>query len=188
MPSLVSSAKDAQSWLESKSWVLNSEDSSALNLADILLSATISFKLPADASTAIHAVAFLLCAHTDKTLAATVIDYIINKVIDKISNPLAKLSESINSIKSFLDATLQKQATELLFLQDMVKQQAELIKALTDIQPLNMRGLSDTALPLLEATGPPSRLQAPWGQSLHMLTHWLPQRWLNELPSPPSSC
>ena len=106
MPSLVSSAKDAQSWLKEKSWVLNSEDNSAPKLTDILLSATISFKLPANASTTIHAVAFLLRAHTDENLAATVADHIINKVIDKISNPLAKLNDSIDATKSFLDATL----------------------------------------------------------------------------------
>ena len=121
-PSPVSSTKDAWSWLESKGWVLNSEDSLAPKLADILLSAMISFKLPANASTTIHAVAFLLHAHTDDTLAATVTDHAINKVIDKISNPLFKLSESIDSTKSFLDATSQKQATKLLSLQDAVKQ------------------------------------------------------------------
>ena len=119
MPSPVSSAKDARSWLKNKGWVLNSEESSAPKLADILLSATIDFKLPADASNTIRAVAFLLHAHTDETLAATVANHIIDKVIDKISSPLAKLSESFDSTKSFLDAT------ELLSLQDTVKQQSQ---------------------------------------------------------------
>ena len=41
-PSPVTSAKDARSWLESKGWILNSEDNSDSKLSDILLSATIS--------------------------------------------------------------------------------------------------------------------------------------------------
>ena len=161
-PSPVSLAKDTWSWLESKGWVLNSEDSSVLKLADILLSAMISFKLLADASHAIQAVAFLLHAHTNETLAATVTNHIINKVIDKISNPLAKLSESINSTKSFLDAT------ELLSLQDTVKQQAKLIKSLTDVQPLNPRGLSDADWPLLPSAGRPSSLQPVMEQAEYL--------------------
>ena len=163
MPSLVSSAKDSWSWLKDKGWVLNSKDNSAPKLTDILLSATISFKLPANASTATHAVAFLLCAHTDENLAATVTNHIINKVIDKISNPLAKLNQSINSNRFFLDAALQKQAAELLSLQDAVKQQVELIKFLTDVQPLNPRGLSDATQLLLAATGLQSSIQALLG-------------------------
>ena len=52
-PSPVTSAKDARSWLENKGWILSSEDSSGAKLSDILLAATLSFKLPADACTAI---------------------------------------------------------------------------------------------------------------------------------------
>ena len=100
-PSPVSSAQDARSWLENKGWVLSSEESSALKLTDILLTATIAFKLPSNAGNAIRAVAFLLRAHTDETLGATVADHVIDKMIDKISSPLEKLSDSIDSTKSF---------------------------------------------------------------------------------------
>ena len=123
----------------------------------------LSFKLPANASTAICAIAFLLHAHTDENLAATAPDHIINKAIDKISDPLAKLNESVNATKCFLDTTSQKQAAELLLLQDAVKQQAELIKSLTDAQPLNPRGLLEAAWPLLTASNPTSSLKAPSG-------------------------
>ena len=157
VPSPVSSAQDARSWLENKGWILSSEESSALKLADILLTATIAFKLPSDTSNAIRAVAFLLRAHTDETLAATVANHVIDKMIDKISSPLEKLSDSIDSTKSFLDTTSQKQATELLSLQDAVKQQAELIKSLSDVQQLNPRGLSEATWPLLPPAGPLSR-------------------------------
>ena len=111
----------------------------------------ISFKLPANASTAIHAVAFLLRAHTDETLAATVADHVINKVKNKISDPISKLNESIDSTKGFPEA-------KLLSPQNTVKQQAELVKSLTDTQPLNPRGLSDAAWPLLAASAPPQYL------------------------------
>ena len=62
-----------------------------------------------------------------------------------------------------MTAALQKQAAKLLLLQDVVKQQAKLIKYLTDIQLLNPRGLPDATWPLLAALNPTSSLQAPPG-------------------------
>ena len=132
MPSPVSSAKDARSWLEGKGWLLNSEDNTSSKLSDILLSATLSFKLPADANTAICSVAFLLWAHTDEMLTSTVADQLIDIVINKINEPLAKLNDAVNSTKNFLDATSQKQVAELISLQDMFKQQSDLVKSLTE--------------------------------------------------------
>ena len=70
-------------------------------------------------------------AQTNDNTAATIVDGVINKVIDKINSPLAKLNEYINTTKSFLDAAAQKQAAELLSLQEAVKQQAGLINSLT---------------------------------------------------------
>ena len=162
-PSPVSLAKDTWSSLESKGWLLNSQNNMAAKLSNILLSATLSFKLPADASTAICAVAFLLRDHTDESLTATITDHVINKVIDKISDPLIKLNHSIDATTSFLDATSQKQADELLSLQDAVKQQAELIKSLTETQTLNPRGLPEASWPLLSASNPNSGVQTPPG-------------------------
>ena len=159
-PSPVTSAKDARSWLKNKGWILSSEDSSSAKLFDILLAATLSFKLPADACTAIRAVAFLLQAQTNGSTAATIADGVIDKVINKINSPLAKLNEHIDATKSFLDAAAQKQAAELLSLQEAVKQQAGLINSLTAAsekaaaQAPNPRGLSDTAWPQLTASGP----------------------------------
>ena len=109
----------------------------------------------------------LVPTHTDETLAATVADNVIDKMIDKISSPLAKLSDLIDSTKSFLDATSQKQATELLSLQDVVKQQAELIKLLSVIQQSNPRGLSEASWPLLPPAGPPSGSQPHLGPRHH---------------------
>ena len=163
-PSPVSTAKDARSWLKSKGWLLISKNNTAAKLSDILLSATLLFKLPADASTAIRAVAFLLCDHTDETLTATITDHVIDKVIDKISDPLVKLNDSIDATKSFLDAASQKQADELLLLEDAVKQQA--IKSLTETRSLNPRGLPEALWPLLPSSNPnsgviPARGPAP---------------------------
>ena len=59
-PSPVSSAKDSQAWLKKKGWLLNSEDDSARKLADILFSASLSFKLPPEAHMAIRSVAHIL--------------------------------------------------------------------------------------------------------------------------------
>jgi hypothetical protein len=104
-PSPVTSAKDAWSWLENKGWILNSEENSVPKLADILLSATISFKLPTEASTAIRSVAFLLRAYANEALSTTVTDTIIDNIVDKLNEPIYKLSNSIASTKDFLDAT-----------------------------------------------------------------------------------
>ena len=148
--------------------MLNSEDSSGMKLSDILLAATLSFKLLVDACTVIRAVGFLMQAQTNDSTAATVADGVIDKVIDKINTPLAKLNEHINATKSFLDAAAQKQAAELLSLQEAVKQQADLINSLADAsgkatQAPNPRGLSDAALPLLTTSGPQGHLQGPLG-------------------------
>ena len=124
-PSLVTSVKDARSWLEGKGWLLTSKENSKLKLTDILLLAALSFKLLAEASTAIYLVAFLLRDHADKALATTVSDTIIEKMIDKLSDPLGTLNDFITTAKDFLDATAQKHASELLVLQNTVKQHAD---------------------------------------------------------------
>ena len=157
-PSLVTSAKDAWSWLESKGWILNSEDNTNSKLSDVLLAATLSFKLTADASTAIRSVAFLLRAHADKSFTSSVADQLIDKVINKINGPLAELNKAVNATKHFLDVATQKQAAELLTLQDSIKQQSELVKLLTDASEkasltTNPRNLVDTVWPPLPASG-----------------------------------
>ena len=121
-PSLVSSVLDTWSWLKSKGWLLNSEGTSRKKLANILLSATLSFKLPAEASMVIRSVAFLLQDYPDESLPSTITDQISDKLIDKINAPIIKLNELFAATKSFLDATMQKQAGELLALQQLIKQ------------------------------------------------------------------
>ena len=111
----------------------------------------------------------MLCAHSDDCTAVKVSNHVIDKMIDKISDPLAKFNDAT---KGFLDATTQKQASELLALQDAVKQQTVLIKSLTDAsdniaQPLNPRGLSDSAWPLLAALSTTNCPRAPLGPNPH---------------------
>ena len=138
--------------------MLNSEDSSSSKLSDVLVATTLSFKLPTDASTAIRSVAFLLRAHADESFTSTVADQLIDKVIDKIDSPLVELNNAVNATKTFLDAVAQKQATELLSLQESIKQQSELIKSLTDASEkaalvANPSSLADSAWPPLPASG-----------------------------------
>ena len=164
----MSSTKDARSWLENKGWLLNSEDNTNFKLADILFSASLAFKLPADACTAIRSVAFLLRAHADKTLSTTVSDLIIDKMIDKFSELLSRLNNSITATKMFLDAAAQKQAMGLLSLQESVKQQEGLAKSLaTSAEKLNCSpnplGLDDAAWPRLAANPPSSAPSSPTG-------------------------
>ena len=45
-------------------------------------------------------------------LISTVTDQLIDKVINRINEPLAKLNDTVNSTKNFLDAASQKQAAD----------------------------------------------------------------------------
>ena len=115
-------------------------------------------------------------AQTNNSTAATIVDGVIDKVIDKINAPLAKLNEHIDATKSFLDAAAQKQAAELLSLQEAVNQQASLINSLTSAsekaaQAPNPRGLSDAAWLQLTASGPLGHLRVTTGP---MPPHGLP--------------
>ena len=167
-PSPISSAKDARSWLKNKRWILNSEENSNTKLSDVLFYTLLAFKLPADACVPIRPLAFLLCAHADETLSTTVSNLIINKMIDKFSEPLSRLNNSITATKMFLDAAAQKQASGLISLQDSVKQQEILAKSLVDsIDKLNCApnplGLDETAWPRLVASPPGAMHATPLG-------------------------
>jgi hypothetical protein len=154
-------AKDAQSWLKGKGWLLNSEGPSSVKLADILLSATLLFKLPAEASTAIRSVTFLLRDHADDSISSTIVNQLTDKLINKINGPIIKLNKAFEATKSFLDAMTQRQAAELLTLQESTKQQSDLTKSLADSSEKisiasNPRNLSEVAWPLLQAHPSPT--------------------------------
>jgi hypothetical protein len=73
--------------------------------------------------------------------------------------PIDKLSDSVASAKSFLDAASQQQATELLFLQDTIKQHSDLTKSIAvSSEKLNQasysHALSDSSWPHLSAANP----------------------------------
>ena len=79
-------------------------------------------------------------------------------MINKIDNPLAKLNDAVAATKNFLDAVTQKQAAELISLQGSIKQQAELVKLLTDTSEKanlasNPKSLADMAWPPLPTSG-----------------------------------
>lgn len=125
---------------------------SRVKLADILLSVTLLFKLLAEASTAIHSVVFLLWDHADKVLSSTIVDQISDKLINKISTPIIEFNKAFIAFKSFLDATAQKQAAELLALQESTKQQSGLYKSLAN----STKKIGSTSNPrcLLDAVWP----------------------------------
>ena len=79
-------------------------------------------------------------------------------MIDKIDGPISKLNDAVTATNTFLDATTQKQAAELLSLQESVKQQSELVKLIADVTDkanlaANPRNLADAAWPPLPAAG-----------------------------------
>jgi len=124
MANPVSTIKEACSWLKAKGWMLAGEQYSKKKLADILLTVVIVSKLPTEANLAIRLVAFLIRDLMEEDLSSSLADKIADKIATKLSQPIDNLNSSIASAKTFLDATSQKQATELLNLQDMVKHSA----------------------------------------------------------------
>ena len=79
-------------------------------------------------------------------------------MVNKIDGPISKLNDAVTATNTFLDATTQKQAAELLSLQESVKQQIELVKTITDaadraVLATNPRNLADAAWPPMPAAG-----------------------------------
>ena len=91
-------------------------------------------------------------------------DLLTDKLIDKINGPIIKLNKVFEATKSFLDAMMQKQAAELLTLQESTKQQSDLTKSLAVSSEKisitsNPRNLSESAWPLLQAHPSPASPQ-----------------------------
>jgi hypothetical protein len=103
-------------------------------LAEILFSVALSFKLPPEADTAIRSAAYIIWDRSDEELADSLSDKLIDKISIKINQPIDKLLDSVSAAKSFLDATSQQQATELISLQESTKQHNDIAKALADQQ------------------------------------------------------
>ena len=140
--------------LEKKGWLLNNENYSKNKFTDILLSASLSFKLPTEADTAIQLVTFLIWDQANEILP--LLFQIIDKLIDKFKTPIENINESISSTKNFLNTTMQQQASELVSLQELIKQHADLAKFMANSseglnQSANPRGLTNAAWPPLAA-------------------------------------
>jgi len=159
-PSPVSSVKDARFWLEKKGWMLNSENYTKNKLADILFSASLSFKIPPEANTAIRAVAYLIRDLADEEHAASLMDKIIDQLTNRLIKPISSLDSAVSSAKNFLDATSQQQASDLLNLQESISKQSDFVKSLANSsekvnQASNPRSLADSNWPLLSSSSPP---------------------------------
>ena len=157
-PSLVSSAKDSWAWLEKKGWLLNSEDVNARKLADILFSAALSFKLPPAANVAIRSVAHILRELSDDVISSLITDKLSDCLSSRIGEHIDTLKAAIMSAKNFLEATTQQQAEDLIGIQETLKKQEGLVKALTDVvdklpPTSNPQGLIDSSWPPLLQSG-----------------------------------
>ena len=140
--------------------MLASEPYSKDKLVEILFSIAIVFKLPQDADTAVRSVTYQICDHAKEVLASSIADKVIDKITNRLSKPINKLNNSVTSAKSFLDATSKQRAIELLSLQDLIKQNNDLTKSLSESsEKLNQaslsNGLSNLAWPLLSTIGSP---------------------------------
>jgi hypothetical protein len=114
--SLVTSEKEAHSWLEKKGWILASEQYSKSKLTEILFLVALTFKLLTEANSALHSVAFLIHDLGNEDLTSIISVKLINKITNSLSKPIDKLTDSIAVTNNFLHATLQQQASDLLSL------------------------------------------------------------------------
>ena len=141
-----------------------------IKLADILFSAALSLKLPPEGETAIRSVAFLIHEQAEEDFTTLISDKLIDRLSNKLSQPIDKLSDSVTSAKNFLDATSQQQANELLTLQNTFKQYSDLSKSFVDSSEKltlasSTRALSESAWPPL-STANRTASQVPHPASL----------------------
>jgi hypothetical protein len=100
----VTSRKKAHSWLEKKGWILASEQYLKSKLTKILFLVALMFKLPTEADSALHSVAFLICNLGDEDLASMISVKLIDKIANSLSELIDKLTDSIAVANNFLHA------------------------------------------------------------------------------------
>jgi endonuclease/exonuclease/phosphatase (EEP) superfamily protein YafD len=127
-------------------------------LADILFTVIVATKLPVEANSAIRSVAFLIQDLAEEDFSESLADKIANKISLKLNLPINNLCSSVATAKNFLNATLQKQATDLLTLQETAKQHEALSKSLADTsekfnQATHLHAPADSEWPLLLSSG-----------------------------------
>ena len=79
----------------------------------------------------------------------------------EISDPIDSFNLAISSTKSFLQDTIQQQASDLISIKEVLEQQGELVKSLAEMvekssTSSNPHGLTDSSWPpLLQSGAPP---------------------------------
>ena len=158
-PSPVLSAKDAHIWLKKKGWPIDSKQGLEKKLADILFSASLSFKLLPEANTTIRSITFLLRDIADDIQTLSPVDKVIDQLSNRLNEPIDTLNEAIASTKSFIEAVAQQQTTYLISIQDSFKQHSDIVKTLGEAvekctSATNPHGLANSSwppLPLMSA-------------------------------------
>ena len=131
-PGPVTNAKDAQSWLESKGWILASENYTKPKLANILFTVALTQKLPSDTSAAIKAVAFLLEDGADQDLSDSLASLITDKITSQINASIDKMAAEVTATKGFLDVVAQQQAEATVALKETILSNTEASKSIAN--------------------------------------------------------
>ena len=148
------SAKDAHIWLKKKGWPIDSKQGLEKKLADILFSASLSFKLLPEANTTIRSITFLLRDIADDIQTLSPVDKVIDQLSNRLNEPIDTLNEAIASTKSFIEAVAQQQTTYLISIQDSFKQHSDIVKTLGEAvekctSATNPHGLANSSWPPL---------------------------------------
>lgn len=154
----VTDLSSARSYLESKRWILSSKRYDRTKLVDILLTASVSLKIPADAAAAIRAVAYLLEDDITDKVSST----LASAVADKVRAQLADITTDLSSNAKFINANATQQAATSVKLKEIAAQYAAASVNLADASSkLSSIGPKESLSPVQwPALGSPTRAPA----------------------------
>ena len=75
---------------------------------------------------------YILWGLSDDNISNPSMDKVVDHLVDKLTDPIDNLNTAISSAKNFWEATTQQQASELISLQESLKQQADLDKSFNE--------------------------------------------------------
>lgn len=136
----VNALPDARKWLEGKGWSLQGEAFNRSKLVNILLTASLFPKVPADVAAAIRAVAFLLEDNITDNISTALADAVAAKVKSQLEGFSSELSSNIN----FLRANTTQQAATSVDLKETATLHATTASTLAEI---STKLASNTPLP-----------------------------------------
>lgn len=125
----INNTSDARLWLDKKGWVLAGEKYNSSKLSNILLTVSLLPKLPADAASAIRAVAYLIESNLEDDTSSS----LAKATAEKFLSLIGSVPDAFNKAKDFLEATSTQQANTAVVLNETATQHATTTSNLVEI-------------------------------------------------------